>query len=351
MNRNSKFSPTMGADRGVCRGDMGTRCISSRLGGISAAVLVIAVAAQPAWALDLTETDAIGPSLSQFSVTPPEVPGVAGTIGETQDLPLPASNLLFFTPRVMNFDAERESEAGTCNFISPEVDGASCYKHPVGDGANLALGTVQGSGLVTGSAMDQALAQGLTGLSGELHTDLEAGSGFEKAFAVGVEYQKRVQNLDLGLSTSLRSNPKDVDNTGQIHPEVQSWMLGLSAGYTGFTFSTSYFEDRVKAEGDRDSYTNLDSQETFDLGVKYDLGPWAFGVQYSHSQMDALQIGADLGDQGVDSYEIGGSYLMGQRLSLGAAIQFWKWDEFAGSTAEDEQKEDLLFLIGSRLKF
>ena len=361
----------------IGQGAVRSRTNSIPRGWIAATVLVCALVARPGWALELAEIDQAGPevsvpwdsaknmvalddpgtvaasdSLSQFRVTPADALEVTSVIGEAEVLPMPMLSLLFFTPRAASFDIDREDEAGTCKFISPEIDGATCYKYSVGKGADLELGAPQGSGLVSGSAMDQALAQGMTeGLPSELHTGLEAGAGVEKAFAVGIEYQKQIQELDLGLSTSLRTSAKELDGSGQMHPEVQSWKLGLSAGYTGFTFSTSYFEERVQAEGERLSYGNLDSQETFDLGVKYDLGPWAFGVQYSHSELDMLRIGPDQGDQKVDSYEIGGTYLMGQRLSLGAAIQFWKWDEFASTSADDEQERDLLFLVGSHLKF
>ncbi len=349
-------------------------CRPIRGGWIIAGAMFCALVSQPVWALELTEIDQINPreadtqsghpmgpanldhSTSQFAVTPGFILGRPITIEGAQNLPVPTSSMLFFTPRIVDFGGDRGSEAGNCKFISPEIDDASCYKYAVGAGASLALSAGQATGLAAGSAMDQALAQGLTqGLNQELSNDLQAGletgSGVEKAFALGFAYQKRVQDVDLSLSTSLSSTALEEDNTGQVHPEFQSWKLGLSAGYTGFTFSTSYFENHVQTDGEPDQFSNLDGQETFDLGVKYDLGPWAFGVQYSHSELDRLRIGPDLGDQKVDSYEIGGSYLLGQRLSLGAAIQFWKWGEFAGVTAEDDGQQDLLFLVGSHFKF
>jgi predicted porin len=337
-----------------------------RAGVVVGAVTFGALTVQPVWALEVTTDPAVAEmaaaspknsasldrataqdktaleeGLLRFSVTPSGAGSPAGN-GPHLDAGLaPVPSLLYFTPRVANFDIGRGTGGGTCKFISPEFAGASCYKYAVGEASDSASGSEPGAG--------QELSAGLT--EGGAIGDGQAIGGRD-AFSIGVAYQQRVRDVDLGVSTTVVSGAKGSDGAGAVVPELQSWKLGLSAGYTGFTFSTSYFEDRAKGDGERDLYSGVDGQETFDLGVKYDLGDWAFGVQYSHSELDTLSIGPALGgDQQVDSYEIGGSYLMGQRLSLGAAIQFWKWDEFAGAPTDEERKQDLLFLVGSHLKF
>lgn len=260
-----------------------------------------------------------GGNLLQFSLLPTAPGGDAVGDGVSTG----ASGhpgLLYFTPRVTNFGLGLGHQGEACKFISPEVSEASCY---------------------TFDDIDTGQALGLAARPDQ-----------GDSFAIGVAYQQRVKDINLGVSTSVVSSPKDSDGLSPVTSELQSWKLDFTAGYTGFTFSTSFIEDRAQSTGGkREEFSGAGGQEVFDLGVKYDQGPWAFGVQYSHSAMDTLSIGPELGDQKIDAYEIGGSYLMGPRLSLGAAIQFWKWDEFAGSAAEEDQASDLLFLVGSRLRF
>jgi len=264
-----------------------------------------------------------GGNLLSFSVSP-VIGGTGSGLGPSagqnpsaeMGLAMETGNpgLLYFTPRVTNFDLGLGRTGETCKFISPEIAGASCY------------------------AYDQIEAE-------------DADPEETDRLAIGLAYQKKVRDVDLGVSSTVVAGATDSDGLSPAVIDLQSWKLDFSAGYTGFTFSTSYYEDRARGDGKRDKYSGLSGQEVFDLGVKYDQGPWAFGVQYSHSQLDALSIGPTLNDQQVDAYEIGGSYLMGPRLSLGAAIQFWKWDEVAGTTIEEDQNSDLLFLVGSHLKF
>ncbi len=274
-------------------------------------------------ASDATALEAVtvsgGANLLQFSLMP-TAPG-----GDTADDGLGAgdkgsSGLLYFTPRVTNFGLGLGRQEEACKFISPEFSGASCYTFDDID-------------------IDPT-------------PDLAVDPERRDSFAIGVAYQQRLKDIDLGVSTTVVSSPKDSDGLSPVTSELQSWKVDFTAGYTGFTFSTSFFEDRARGDGGkRDEFSGVGGQEVFDLGVKYDQGPWAFGVQYSHSEMDTLSIGPELGDQKIDAYEIGGSYLMGPRLSLGAAVQFWKWDEFTGSAVDEDQASDLLFLIGSHLKF
>ena len=266
-------------------------------------------------ALD-TVTIESGGNLLRFSVSPTAAGegggGQRGLDGAATD-----PGLLYFTPRVASFDLGLGRGDETCKFISPDIAGASCFAYDASDAED---------------------------------TEDTDPNSLDR-FTIGVAYQKRVRALDLGVSSTMVSSAKDSDGLSPVAPELQSWKLDFSAGYTGFTFSTSYFDDRTRSDGQPDRLARLGGQEVFDLGVKYDQGPWAFGVQYSHTELDALNVGADLRDQGVDAYEIGGSYLMGPRLSLGAAVQFWKWDEFAGQTLDEDHSSDLLFLVGSHFKF
>ncbi|NQV22038.1 MAG: porin [Rhodospirillales bacterium] len=260
-----------------------------------------------------------GGNLLQFSLSPTAPGGDAADEGPGTGAGA-APGLLYFTPRVTNFGVGLGHQEEACKFISPEFSGASCY---------------------TFNDID-------TDPTPALAADPEP----RDSFAIGVAYQQRLKDIDLGVSTTVVSSPKDSDGLSPVTPELQSWKLDFTAGYTGFTFSTSFFEDRARGDGGkRDEFSGVGGQEVFDLGVKYDQGPWAFGVQYSHSEMDTLSIGPELGDQKIDAYEIGGSYFMGPRLSLGAAVQFWKWDEYTGSAVDDDQASDLLFLVGSHFKF
>lgn len=223
------------------------------------------------------------------------------------------SRVIYFTPRVANFQVGVSFAQKSCGLIA--VEAASCY----GNGNSDAGGRVLRD--------DQQVELGLT-------------------------YNSRLSEIDLGLSSSVVPALRDDTEFGPMTPELKRWNVGLSAGYLGFTVNTSYFEDRAGDDAGSDANPLLGRQETYDIGVKYGSGPWSVGVQYSHSAMEQLQIGTDdARDQNVDAYEIGGTYVIGSALTLGATVQYWQWDRLAGVANEDGDNRALVFLIGSVLKF
>ena len=225
------------------------------------------------------------------------------------------SKIIYFTPRVANFQLGISYTQEDCGFSSSNSTVADCYKYrtPERDGAQ-----------ETGDRL-----------------------------AVGVNYQRRVSEVDLGVSTSIVPGVIEEEGLSPLSPELKSWNVGLAAGYRGFTFSTSYYLDRAVDAKNGNELTGVGlgggEQATYDVGVKYATGPWALGVQYSRSEMAQEEIGAE---QQVSAYEIGGSYVLGPALSLGAAVQFWRWDELSVDRPINEDEDSaLVFLIGSVLKF
>ena len=161
---------------------------------------------------------------------------------------------------------------------------------------------------------------------------------YSNGFAVGVNYVEDFNGFGVAISGGYRF--AQVDDTrhdppaGTAADDYQSVSAGINLSYAGFTIGGSYANEM---EGKQNCGSNsscpvgiVNSTEGYawDVGVSYEMGPWAFGVTYFHGQ-DEGQIAVKSDDE-LDAVQGGVSYALGPGISARAGVMWGQWSPEQG---------------------
>ena len=122
--------------------------------------------------------------------------------------------------------------------------------------------------------------------------------------------------------------------------DQSAYSFGGSLGFAGFTVGAGYALDKDLA-GVSDS-----DRKAWSAGVKYGMGPWAVGVQYSKTT-DEPAVGSDID---ATTWVIGGQYALGPGITAFAGLEIDD-NDLTASTATRMAGQTNTFFVGTAVNF
>ena len=256
------------------------------------------------------------------------VPNLAGALGSTpttyQNWDAQNTKVSYFTPRVAGFQFGMSFTPEGCQ-TSPTAGGDSCPSHGQ-------------------AALDNTIGQQ------------------SEVWQLGLNYANTFGEMDVGLSGTFVSGTLEGQiPIGSFGPgtgvdaltDRQSYSLGGNLGWRGFTLGGSYLHDNAGIE-------NVDV-DAWDIGLKYQTGPWTAGVQYIESArsnpLGSSGVGGFGGEDSVNALRLGAGYALGPGINLGIGYQMWSWDSTLpsrsplGLPATSGKADANMILLGTVLNF
>ena len=138
---------------------------------------------------------------------------------------------------------------------------------------------------------------------------------YDQAVEVGVSYFNTFANdISLGVSAAYLTADE-----GSTTLDPQSWSAGVNVAFNGFTVGGSYKESEdlpltllgVTTPGLDNDYT------AWDVGVKYETGPWGFMLAYAEDEADVGSVTVTE----TSAVQGGVDYMVGSGVSLGGGVQ------------------------------
>lgn len=133
-------------------------------------------------------------------------------------------------------------------------------------------------------------------------------------FDVGANYVNSFGDFNVAASArwGIASSPL----AGGDDPQVLGF--GLNLGYSGFTIGGSWAEQ---------NNAETDDGQSFDVGISYETGPWAFSATYIRgSNVDDENFGSGA-DETLDQFGIGVNYALAQGVDINVFGSYVDFDE------------------------
>lgn len=160
-------------------------------------------------------------------------------------------------------------------------------------------------------------------------------AGLDRGYSVGVNYVNKFGEVDLGLSAGFEQA-----EVAAASEDQSAYSLGGTVGFAGFTLGAGYAVDKDLA-GVSDS-----DRKAWSAGVKYGMGPWAVGVQYSKTT-DEPAAGSDTD---ATTWVIGGQYVLGPGITAFGGLEIDD-NDLTASTATRMAGKTNTFFVGTAVNF
>ncbi|USG61432.1 porin [Sneathiella marina] len=189
-------------------------------------------------------------------------------------------------------------------------------------------------------------------------TQLEG--GLDRGYSLAVNYVNKFGGVDLALSAGYNSaeigktqtytgafafdpatggstkTSTTAYTTSSAAEDQSEYTLGAQVGFAGFTVGGGY-RKQLDIGGVKDA-----DKKTYSAGVKYGMGPWAVGVQYSNSEVDVTSGPKPE----LENWVIGGQYTLGPGITAFGGVELY--DNTSGSGIEGDSQ---IYFIGTALSF
>jgi len=165
---------------------------------------------------------------------------------------------------------------------------------------------------------------------------------YHDAFGVGLNFSNEFNGVALGFAAAY--NRASVDNTREAAgaDDFEQFKAGASVGFAGFTIAGSYANQMVGMVDAGNTISN--KGQAYDVGAKYETGPWGVSVTYFHGeQRDTI---ATAGDDEMDSVVGAVSYAVGPGITTSLSIYYGKQEDESGADGEST-----LGILGLSLSF
>ncbi len=130
--------------------------------------------------------------------------------------------------------------------------------------------------------------------------------------------------VDLGNVGLALSAGYGLGEQGAASQEPSELTFGMNLGFGGFTLGGSY--------ADKETGGITTAQDHWDLGARYETGPWSFGIAYANADGDMNWSGSE--DKEYTSIVGGVRYNYGPGMHIGLGIQTLAFDD--AGTANDQ---------------
>jgi predicted porin len=161
-------------------------------------------------------------------------------------------------------------------------------------------------------------------------------AGLDRGWSVAANYVNKLGPVDLAVSGAYQ----EADVAAPATEDQSEYSFGASVGIAGFTIGGGYGVDKdIAGVSDSDS-------KAWSAGVKYGMGPWAVGVQYSRTTLEP----AAGGDTDQTTWVIGGQYTLGPGITAFGGVQIDD-NDLTASTATRMAGDTQTFFVGTALSF
>jgi len=164
---------------------------------------------------------------------------------------------------------------------------------------------------------------------------------------VGANYQGKLGTVDIGLSAAWSgSNVEKAAGGGSVvnTEDRDAWGIGGTLGIGNIGLSAAYMQDDMGDARNNGEYTH------WGMGLKYGMGPWTMGLEYSNVEAEDAVTGSGTDD--LSGFEVGATYAFGPGISMGAAIQFVSLDDSRpGTTGNNQANDATVFILATAIGF
>jgi len=210
-----------------------------------------------------------------------------------------------------------------------------------GDAAKLIYFTPSFNGLTLGASF--APDQNGTGDAGSSSLDTDVAPG--DVFSIGGLYEGQIRNVGIAFSAGYTVNDQGQQGNDGLtrsgdESDEEATALGLNLTFANWTVggSMGFFEDV-------DGYSN-DDANVYDLGVMYETGPYAVGASYSFGDYEEGSAGGN--EYELTTWQVSGTYALGQGIDLIGAYQYNDVETSASGTPDDQTGA---FVVGTDITF
>lgn len=155
---------------------------------------------------------------------------------------------------------------------------------------------------------------------------------------IGANYIREFNGVNVAISGAYGKGELELAAPGA--DDRTQWGMAFRVGFSGFRVGAGYKEDDLGTSG-----SNTDRTD-WTIGADYSTGPWRFGIEYWHAEVEA---GAGLGDDEADAVEIGVRYTLSPGIILAGGVQYWDLQDNAGAAANEN--EAIIAIVGTTVQF
>jgi outer membrane protein OmpU len=144
-----------------------------------------------------------------------------------------------------------------------------------------------------------------------------------------------VGNVDVGASVGYVMGQSEFNDTTFLFDDLRDWGAGLNLGYREWTAGVSYRRTNVAGGGpvlhgffSSNVLKDLDT-EVWSAGIKYETGPWAFGVDYITETEEMANFPP--GDQDGKGLEVAAGYTLSEHIRFTGGYQRFEFNGPNGS--------------------
>lgn len=152
----------------------------------------------------------------------------------------------------------------------------------------------------------------------------------ENAWELGLNYRNTYNN-GVSVRAGLGYVVSDAKNSSG-REDVSSWGLGARVGYAGFEVGGGYVDN---GDSNNNSGVAKDSETAWNIGARYEQGPWGVAVSYLAEDYDTNGgRGVTTGGGDYDAFVLGGTYAIAEGLTASADLAFFDRN-FRSGTDDD----------------
>jgi predicted porin len=161
-------------------------------------------------------------------------------------------------------------------------------------------------------------------------------AGLDRGWSAAANYVNKFGMVDVAVSAAYQ----EADVAAPATEDQSEYSFGASVGVAGFTVGGGYGVDRdIGGVKDTDS-------KAWSAGVKYGMGPWGVGVQYSKTTFEATGVA----DTDQTTWIVGGQYTLGPGITAFGGVQMDD-NNLTASSSTRMAGETNTFFVGTSLSF
>jgi len=219
-------------------------------------------------------------------------------------------------------------------FIPKNPDSSTAFEHPAvstyidfgGSDNMMSYYTPRFYGFQLGLTYAPSLVGNGDGKNFPVEADTE--TEYSNGFAVGLNYVEDFNGFGVAVAGGWRYAQASDFISDAGFDDYQAVSVGAQFSYAGFTLGGSYANEYDgMVTGDGVDFVSTEGQ-SWDVGMTYSLGPWAFGVTYFHGVTD--DDVTNPGDDTMQAIQGGVSYAMGPGINLRGGVMWADWDTETG---------------------
>lgn len=176
-----------------------------------------------------------------------------------------------------------------------------------------------------------------------------SGNAYRDLIALGAGYTGKFGDVGLKVSGAYEFGSKK-DTSALVKSNLDDfrvWNIGAQVSYAGFTFGGHYFDNQ--GQGTTGFLAKGDDQTGWQVGLKYETGPWGVGIHYSVVDTDYANVRTrDTSDSVIS---LGAGYTLAPGLNLQADVAKLNIESATGLKAGKTKNDGTQFTFRTRVDF